>query len=57
VFYIRAFDSRASFALLGAMVTERARDIVEQRDPISHQHPDRERSKPTRMALRDAARL
>ena len=52
---IRAYDNRSSFDLLGQMVTERAKDIVEQRDPISHEHPDRERSRPVRRALKEVA--
>jgi hypothetical protein len=56
-FYVRAYDNSSSFKLLGAMIMERAKDISEQRDPISHEHPNRERSKSVRQVLRAAAKL
>ena len=39
-------DANSSFEVLGAAIEERARDISEQRPPISFMHPDRDVSRP-----------
>ena len=56
---IRAYDRGNSKELLGALIMERAKDIAEQRPPISHQHPDRDIRWQTTQALRrpDGSRL
>ena len=47
-------DANSSFEVLGAAVEERAKDISQQRPPISFMHPDRDVSRPARAAMRAA---
>ena len=54
-FYIRAFDNGSDKELLGKLIMERAKDIAQQRPPISHQHPDRDIRWQTTQALREPA--
>ena len=54
-FYIRAFDKSSDKDLLGRLMMERAKDIAQQRPPISHQHPDRDVRWQTTQALREPA--